>query len=167
MSKRGVQGLTPEDFQEYHRNAPVNATLRGIFKKIASSNDYQVLNHNAQQTRQMLMEMQTKIADAASQSPLTNMPIYLKKDSQSSAKGCYLRWRNCANGRLGLPAWESMIQDCSLPEDIRMALLEVEKDRICGNMQMSVLNFILRQIRECEEKLIMAEKLFEKGNGKA
>jgi hypothetical protein len=41
-------------------------------------------------------------------------------------------------------------------------MLAIEKDRICANMQMAVLNSILRQSRECEDKLVIAEKLFKK-----
>lgn len=84
----------------------------------------------------------------------------MKKDVSSG--GCFLRWRNCGNNRQGQPAWEEIIQDKNVPIEIREALLTIEKDRICANMQMAVLNSILRQSRECEGKLIIAEKLFKK-----
>ncbi|EHB39529.1 hypothetical protein SEENIN0B_04828 [Salmonella enterica subsp. enterica serovar Infantis str. SARB27] len=40
-------------------------------------------------------------------------------------------------------------------------MLEIERDRIVFNMQMSVLTFIIRQARECQEKMEQAEKLYQ------
>ena len=40
-------------------------------------------------------------------------------------------------------------------------MVQIEKDRICANMQMAVFNFILRQSRECEDKLNKVESLFQ------
>ncbi|MBN6079244.1 DUF3158 family protein [Aggregatibacter actinomycetemcomitans] len=152
--------LSDADFQAFHRSAPVNASLRNVFRKMSSADDYQLLSQYVQQTRDALMSLQKKIIDAANSYPLTHLPIYLKKDVSSG--GCFLRWRNCDNNRQGQPAWEEIIQDKNVPIEIREAMLAVEKDRICANMQMAVLNSILRQSRECEGKLVIAEKLFKK-----
>ena len=46
-----------------------------------------------------------------------------------------------------------------MPQRARDTLLEIEKDRIVFNMQMSVLTFIIRQARECQEKVEQAERL--------
>lgn len=159
LSTQYVQ-LSDADFQAFHRAAPVNTSLRSVFRKINSAEDYQLLSQYIQQTRDALMLMQKKIIDAANSYPLTHLPIYLKKDVSSG--GCFLRWRNCGNNRQGQPAWEEIIQDKNIPIEIREAMLAIEKDRICANMQMAVLNSILRQSRECEDKLVIAEKLFKK-----
>lgn len=159
LSTQYVQ-LSDADFQAFHRTAPVNTSLRSVFRKINSAEDYQLLSQYIQQTRDALMLMQKKIIDAANSYPLTHLPIYLKKDVSSG--GCFLRWRNCGNNRQGQPAWEEIIQDKNIPIEIREAMLAIEKDRICANMQMAVLNSILRQSRECEDKLVIAEKLFKK-----
>lgn len=159
LSTQYVQ-LSDADFQAFHRTAPVNASLRSVFRKINSAEDYQLLSQYIQQTRDALMLMQKKIIDAANSYPLTHLPIYLKKDVSSG--GCFLRWRNCGNNRQGQPAWEEIIQDKNIQIEIREAMLAIEKDRICANMQMAVLNSILRQSRECEDKLVIAEKLFKK-----
>lgn len=158
LSTQYIQ-LSDADFQAFHRAAPVNTGLRSVFRKIDSAEDYQLLSQYIQQTRDALMLMQKKIIDAANSYPLTYLPIYLKKDVSSG--GCFLRWRNCGNNRQGQPAWEEIIQDKNVPIEIREAMLAIEKDRICANMQMAVLNFILRQSRECEDKLNTAEKLFK------
>ena len=159
LSTQYVQ-LSDADFQAFHRTARVNASLRSVFRKINSAEDYQLLSQYIQQTRDALMLMQKKIIDAANSYPLTHLPLYLKKDVSSG--GCFLRWRNCGNNRQGQPAWEEIIQDKNIPIEIREAMLAIEKDRICANMQMAVLNSILRQSRECEDKLVIAEKLFKK-----
>lgn len=154
----GYVGLSDADFKQLHRHAPVNACLRGVFTKINQADEYKVLAHNTQESRQALMLMQKKIMDAAHSYPLNRLPLYLKKDTSSGAS--YLRWRNCSNNCQGQPAWEELIQDGNIPLEIREAMLQIEKDRICANMQMAVLNFILRQARECEDKLNQVENLF-------
>jgi hypothetical protein len=68
----------------------------------------------------------------------------------------FLRWRNTQNNRSGLPAWQALVQNPTLPPEAREALLTIERDRILFNMQMSVLTFILRQSRECTLKLAQA-----------
>ncbi|SUG49776.1 Protein of uncharacterised function (DUF3158) [Salmonella enterica subsp. arizonae] len=40
-------------------------------------------------------------------------------------------------------------------------LLEIERDRIVFNMQMSVLTFIIRQARECQDKMEQVEILYK------
>lgn len=153
--------LSDADFQAFHRSAPVNACLRRVFKQLDSTDEYQILSHDIEATRSALILLQKKIIDAANSYPLNHLPLYLKKDVQTSSAGCYLRWRNVSNNRQGQPAWEALIQDQSIPLEIREAMLSIEKDRICANMQMAVLNFMLRQSRECYEKLLVAENLFK------
>ena len=159
MNSHSYIGLSDADFQQLHRNAPVNACLRGVFKKIEDADDYKVLAHNTQESRQALMQMQKKIMESSLSYPLNHLPLYLKKDMSSG--GCFLRWRNCGNNRQGQPAWEELIQNKDIPLEIREAMVQIEKDRICANMQMAVFNFILRQSRECEDKLNKVESLFQ------
>lgn len=151
--------LSDADFHAFHRTAPVNACLRSVFKQLDSKDEYQILSHDIEETRNALMLLQKKIIDSANSYPLNHLPLYLKKDV--SSEGCYLRWRNTRNNRQGQPAWEALIQDQAIPLEIREAMLSIEKDRICANMQMAVLNFMLRQSRECEDKLLVAENLFK------
>ncbi|EJX0633936.1 DUF3158 family protein [Salmonella enterica] len=66
------------------------------------------------------------------------------------------RWRNQQNNRSGTPGWQALVQDTSLPQAVRDALLAIERDRIVFNMRMSVTTFILRQIRECAIKMTEA-----------
>ncbi|TKV11711.1 DUF3158 family protein, partial [Citrobacter sp. wls619] len=70
-----------------------------------------------------------------------------------------LRWRNQQNNRSGIPGWQSLVQDDSLPLAVREALLAIERDRIVFNMQMSICTFVLRQIRECSVKMTEAENI--------
>lgn len=53
--------LTDADFQAFHRSAPVNASLRNVFRKMDSADNYQLLSQNIQQTRDALMLMQKKL----------------------------------------------------------------------------------------------------------
>ncbi|MNF06624.1 hypothetical protein D3C80_2066160 [compost metagenome] len=56
-------------------------------------------------------------------------------------------------------AWQELMQSPKLPPQAREALLQIERDRIVFNMQMSILTFILRQCRECAKKITDADTL--------
>lgn len=57
------------------------------------------------------------------------------------------------NARTGGTVWQPIVDDESVPVDVRQKVVAVEKDRILINMQISVFNHILRQLVDCTEKL--------------
>lgn len=58
----------------------------------------------------------------------------------------------------GETVWQPLLSDKNVPEFLRNELVAVEKDRILVNMQISVFNYILRQLSECASKLEKVEK---------
>ncbi|MDN8554981.1 DUF3158 family protein [Citrobacter werkmanii] len=99
-----------------------------------------------------LHQIQTLILHRAWRWPLQYLPLLLCRGPARSG-ATFLRWRNQQNNRSGTAAWLALVQDVSLPQAVRDALLAIERDRIVFNMQMSVTTFIQRQIRECSVKM--------------
>ncbi|EGT5656560.1 DUF3158 family protein [Citrobacter braakii] len=99
-----------------------------------------------------LHQIQILILHRAWRWPLRYLPLMLCRGPARSG-ATFLRWRNQQNNRSGTAAWQALIQDASLSQAVRDALLAIERDRIVFNMQMSVTTFILRQIRECSAKM--------------
>jgi hypothetical protein len=105
-----------------------------------------------------LHQIQTLILHRAWRWPLQYLPLMLCRGPARSGAD-FLRWRNQQNNRSGTVAWLALMQDASLPQTVRDALLAIERDRIVFNMQMSVTTFIQRQIRECSAKMTDAENI--------
>lgn len=99
-----------------------------------------------------LHQIQTLVLNRAWRWPLQYLPLMLCRGPARSGAD-FLRWRNQQNNRSGTKAWQILMQDASVSLVVRNALLAIERDRIVFNMQMSVLTFILRQIRECSVKM--------------
>ncbi|EJM1221358.1 DUF3158 family protein [Salmonella enterica] len=99
-----------------------------------------------------LHQIQTLVLHRAWRWPLQYLPLMLCRGPARSGAD-FLRWRNQQNNRSGTAAWQTLMQDASVSLAVRDALLAIERDRIVFNMQMSVLTFILRQIRECSVKM--------------
>lgn len=102
-----------------------------------------------------LHQIQTLVLHRAWRWPLQYLPLMLCRGPARSGAD-FLRWRNQQNNRSGTAAWQALVQEPSVPQTVRDALLAIERDRIVFNMQMSVLTFILRQIRECSVKMMDA-----------
>ncbi|HDL3198840.1 TPA: DUF3158 family protein, partial [Mannheimia haemolytica] len=84
---------------------------------------------------------------------LSPLAVYMIKDKASSSGGTFLRWRSMQNARTGGTVWQPIVDDKSVPVEVRKKVVAVEKDRILINMQISVFNHILRQLADCAEKL--------------
>ncbi|EDQ7230741.1 DUF3158 family protein [Salmonella enterica subsp. enterica] len=118
----------------------------------------QALARSATEAAANLHQIQTLIIHRAWRWPLRYLPLLLCRGPARSGAD-FLRWRNQQNNRSGIPGWQALVQDDSLPLAVREALLAIERDRIVFNMQMSVMTFILRQIRECSVKMTVAENI--------
>lgn len=138
----GYQALTREDWIAYE------SCLKGLLRV----REPQALAQNATAAAATLHQIQTLIIHRAWRWPLRTLPLLLCRGPARSGAN-FLRWRNQQNNRSGTPAWRALLQDTSLSQPVRDALLAIEQDRIVFNMQMSLTTFLLRQIRECSLKL--------------
>lgn len=138
----GYQALAREDWLAYE------SCLKGLLRV----REPQALAHSATEAAATLHQIQTRIIHRAWRWPLRTLPLLLCRGPARSGAN-FLRWRNQQNNRSGTPGWQVLVQDTSLPQPVRDALLAIERDRIAFNMQMSIITFLLRQIRECTLKL--------------
>ncbi|ERF77909.1 DUF3158 family protein [Gallibacterium anatis] len=155
------QALTKEDYQKLIFDSPLNIGLKTLFSPIHSTNEYKILAQYIFDARNELFNLAKSMREKARQHPMKHVPLFFVVDYQNSSGGKFLRWRNQDQKRNGKPAWEQIVSNKDIPIEIRRSLVALEKDRIAFNAQMSVLNFILRQARECEEKINEVDSLFQ------
>lgn len=144
----GYHALSEADWLAYE------VSLKGLLKV----REPQALARSATEAAANLHQIQTLIVHRAWRWPLKYLPLLLCRGPARSGAD-FLRWRNQQNNRSGIPGWQALVQDTSLPQAVREALLSIERDRIVFNMQMSVTTFILRQIRECAIKIEDAQNI--------
>lgn len=144
----GYRALSDADWLAYE------SCLKGLLKV----RELGLLTHHATEAAATLHQIQTLIINRAWRWPLQYLPLMLCRGPARSGAD-FLRWRNQQNNRSGIPGWQTLVQDSSQPPAVREALLAIEHDRIVFNMQMSVITFILRQIRECSVKIEDARKI--------
>ncbi|EAB6380435.1 TPA: DUF3158 family protein [Salmonella enterica] len=150
----GYQSLTDEDY----KMLAYVSSLKGLLKPFKSKGE--LLESNARSVREMMEPLMQRLIQSARRYPVRQLPlIFTIGPAPSSAN--FLRWRNQQNNKSGTPAFSNLIGDPRIPQRARDALLEIERDRIVFNMQMSILTFIIRQARECQEKMEQAEKLYQ------
>jgi hypothetical protein len=138
----GYRTLSSADWLAYE------SSLKGLLRV----REPQALAQFATEAEATLHQIQTLIINRAWRWPLRYLPLMLCRGPARSGAD-FLRWRNQQNNRSGIPGWQVLMKDTSLPPAVREALLAIEHDRIVFNMQMSVITFMLRQIRECSVKI--------------
>ncbi|MDY5422333.1 DUF3158 family protein [Actinobacillus porcinus] len=152
-------GLISEDmYRELAKNADVNNVLKQLFSHLNTETDYKVLFEQVHQARAAFMDYQLEMVQRVRTSELQNLSIFMIKDKSSSSGGTFLRWRSMNHSGTGETVWQPLLSDKNVPESLRNELVAVEKDRILVNMQISVFNYILRQLSECASKLEKVEK---------
>ncbi|MDG2961742.1 DUF3158 family protein [Exercitatus varius] len=149
-----MNGLLPNDmYREFAKNTPINAAMKALFSHLQQVEDYELQYEQLHRTRQWLMEQQSMMVTHLKCSKLNTLPLTLIRDKSSSSGGTFLRWRYLTNTGTGQTMWSRLATDDNQPAEIRQMLTAAERDRVLINMQMSVLNFILRQLKECSKKI--------------
>lgn len=151
----GYQSLVDEDY----KMLAYVSSLKGLLKPFKSKGELELLESNARSVREMMEPLMQRLIQSARRYPVRQLPLIFTVGPAPSGAN-FLRWRNQQNNKSGTPAFSNLISDPKIPQRARDALLEIERDRIVFNMQMSVLTFIIRQARECQEKMEQAEKLY-------
>jgi len=157
MKFKTYQGYAALAHEDYNPIA-YKASLKGLLKPFKGKGDLMQLENNMKDAREALRVIQQRLIQSATYYPVGLLPIMLTLCPAPSG-AWFLRWRNQQNNKSGLPALSGLIQNKSLPISARDILLEIEKDRIVFNMQISALTFISRQARDCQEKFQLAEQL--------
>lgn len=152
MSHKGYIPLTDEDYNL--------AAYESSLKSLLRVREPVELAQDATAIRGRLQQVQTRLLQRAWRFPVRYLPLLLCRGPARSGAN-FLRWRNQENNRSGTQAWMELMQSPELPQSVREALLQIERDRIVFNMQMSVITFILRQTRECSQKIAEANRVAE------
>ncbi|EEJ4192972.1 DUF3158 family protein [Salmonella enterica subsp. diarizonae] len=152
----GYQSLADEDY----KMLAYVSSLKGLLKPFKSKGELELLESNARNVREMMEPLMQRLIQSARRYPVRQLPLIFTIGPAPSGAN-FLRWRNQQNNKSGTPAFSNLIGDSKIPQRARDALLEIERDRIVFNMQMSVLTFIIRQARECQEKMEQAEMLYQ------
>lgn len=144
--------ISENTYSKLVRESGLNHSLKQFFSHFDSVSDYEILHTQFMQARASFMEAQSEMVQAV-KNDLSPLAVNMIKDKASSSGGTFLRWRSMLNARAGSSVWGPIIADQSVPDEIRRKIVAVEKDRILINMQVSVFNYILRQLADCKEKL--------------
>jgi hypothetical protein len=151
---RGYVALAYEDYNPI----AYKTSLKGLLKPFKGKGELQQLEENTKDAREIMGGIRQRLIQSATSYPIRMLPLIFTLGPAPSG-AVFLRWRNQQNNKSGLPAFGEIIQNPVIPTFTRDLLLEIEKDRIVFNMQMSALTFIIRQARECQEKFSAAERL--------
>ncbi|EFM92010.1 DUF3158 family protein [Actinobacillus suis] len=144
-------------YRELAKKADVNNVLKQLFSHLETEADYQILFEQVHQARTAFMDYQLEMVQRVRASELQHLPIFMIKDKSSSSGGTFLRWRSMHHTGTGETVWQPLLTDSHVPESLRNQLVAVEKDRILVNMQISIFNYILRQLSECASKIEKVE----------
>lgn len=161
MNKLKIYSLIPEGmYKDLTQKHNLNGILKLLFSPLDSLEQYQHLTEQTKNVRQALVELQDTMVSGLKTDPvMSTLPLVFIRDTASRAEACYLRWRNARNNKSGENAWHKIITDPQQPKIVKDSLVKVEKERITLNMQMAILTHIVRQLRECHEKIEKIENL--------
>ncbi|MCU9999550.1 DUF3158 family protein [[Pasteurella] aerogenes] len=154
-----IMGLISEDmYRELAKNADVNNVLKQLFSHLETGTDYKILFEQVYQARTAFMDYQLEMVQRVKSSELQTLPIFMIKDKSSSSGGTFLRWRSMNHTGTGETVWQPLLSNKNVSESLRDEFVAVEKDRILVNMQVSIFNYILRQLSECASKIEKVEQ---------
>lgn len=146
--------LIPADmYKQLGRTTPLNESLKQLFSELDSVQQYEYLNESLAAVREALMLQQHDMLHNVRQSELKVLPIHMIRDKASSSGGTFLRWRSFHAAKTGDSALTPIFDNARLPMELRQKLVSAEKERILINLQVSVLNFMMRQVSSAVEKI--------------
>lgn len=145
---------------------PLNSALKLFFSEIKSTEDCEQLQMSLYQIREYLIEQHYLIVDKLKKSDMTKaLGFRLIQDKASSSGGHFLRWRitlgQHSQTKGGL-VWKGLMEDSSISASEKKRIAQMEKERLVLNMQMSVLNYMLRQLSDTIEKQMDVDQEYEK-----
>lgn len=145
--------LIPVDmYKILGRTTSLNDTLKQLFGEIDSLEQYQYLADAITHIREICMSQQKLMLDNLRQSEISVLPIHLIWDKASSSGGTFLRWRSFQS-KTGESVWLPILRNSEITPELKQKFISAEKERILVNMQISVLNFMLRQVSESMAKI--------------
>ena len=146
--------LIPSDmYKQLGRTTPLNDSLKQLFSELDSVQQYELLAESLATVREALMLQQNEMLQNVRKSELSVLPIHMIRDKASSSGGTFLRWRSFQASKTGDAVLNPVFNNPQLSSDLRQKLVSAEKERILINLQVSVLNFMLRQVSSAVDKI--------------
>lgn len=93
--------------------------------------------------------------------PFSLLGVQLAQQT-TGAGTTFLRWRNLDRSRMGVALWEALLSHPATPNTMLDDLYAIERQRIALNMQISLTHSIARQARECVDKMVRAEAVYQR-----
>ena len=162
--------LIPKNmYRDLAIQTPLNSVFKLFFSEINSIEDCEQLQVLLYQVREHLLKQHQNIVRKLRENDVIKaLGFRLIQDKASSSGGHFLRWRltlGKQENKGGL-LWKGLIQDNQLQVEVKKRILQMEKERITLNMQMSILNSMMRQLSDSIKKLtdIKQEYIHLQGN---
>ena len=141
--------LIPSDmYKQLGRTTPLNDSLKQLFSELKSVQQYELLAESLATVREALMLQQNEMLQNVRKSEL-----HMIRDKASSSGGTFLRWRSFQASKTGDAVLNPVFNNPQLSSDLRQKLVSAEKERILINLQVSVLNFMMRQVSSAVDKI--------------
>lgn len=159
-----IYALIPENmYRDFAAKHNINGLMRSFFGELSSPEEILPLLEQVREARNGLIADYPTLIRRITDTLVSTLPLLFYRDTASSAGSVYLRWRNVENNRSGQKAWENIVSDASYSREVRASMVQVEKERLVLNMQVSILTSIMRQLSECAEKMNKADELYQLG----
>lgn len=160
-----IHALIPEAmYRDLAAKHNINGLMRNFFGVLSSPEEIKLLLAQIRTARDGMTANYPTLVRNITDTLVGTLPLLLYKDgSGSSAGAAYLRWRNLENSKSGQKAWENIVGDKRYSREVRASMVQIEKERLVLNMQVSVMTSIMRQLSECAEKMDKVDELFQTG----
>lgn len=155
--KRGAQVLVD---QASYRNVKHASSLKGLLKPFKGKGELEVLEQQLLGIQDGLKALMDEVVDSWARPPFSLLPVNVLPHASTSGAS-HLRWRTRGRGaRMGVGVWNKQMLMKQTPPELLDELHSYEILRIRYNMQMTCVQFIIKQVRECQEKLQDAESIY-------
>lgn len=136
-------------------------SLKGFLKPFKGNTLKEWASQCEQLRDQLIVLGRTHVLQQAKAYPFALLPIQMAQQT-TGAGTAFLRWRTTDRSIMGVHLWDELIWNPNTSTHLIADLYAMEVQRIVLNMQISLTHTIARQSRECAEKLLHAQDVFEK-----
>lgn len=163
VSEESSEGL-PKIFEPIQQEAfqiiKHGAFLKGLLKPFKGKGDMEEWASVCEELRDKLISMaQRQVLRQTQAYPFSMLPVQLTLQTTGTGT-TFLRWRNADKSVMGVALWERMMNSLTTPASLIAELHAIEQQRIVLNMQISLLHTVMRQARDCAQKMQSADEVF-------
>lgn len=135
--------------------------LKGLLKPFKGKGDLEDLERQLLDVQRGVSDLMDQVVDMWDRPPFSLLPLDMRPQPSSSGSS-HLRWRSRGRGaRMGVGVWSKEMLSKKTPVEVLDELYWFEVLRIRYNMQMTCIQFMIRQARECQVKMQEASDTLE------